>query len=190
MIVEFEQRDCNVELNCQRTFNTHIYETSSVDDNAKRNLSNYRQVQRVSPDDASGVRVNETIRVTFTTEQSSFYFAVQDETSCIIITRMIVFYRVCRRQTIRLISAPEVIAPITGRPVPYTADCASNAVSEDENARKLICSMGGIWTALGSGCRCAPGSGFVNETCSCEFIIQLRWGVVAKVYYQSKVFSL
>ena len=171
VMMELELQNCDTTLNCQRTFNTHAYETSSVNTAMARNVINYEQVTRVSPDVNTGARVNETVVVNFQTDQSSFYFAVQDETSCIALTRMIAFYYVCPSQIISLVSAPERIAPMTGAPpIPVTATCASNAETEDGSDPKLICSAGGIWTVLGSGCRCEPGSGFVNETCSCKSI--------------------
>ena len=167
VLIEFELRGCDVTLNCQRTFNTHLYETSSVNDTVRRNISNYRQVRRVSPDVTTGTTVNETIVLTFQTNEPTFYFAVEDETTCIVITRMILFYTVCPNQTIDLISAPETIAPPTGVTT-VTATCTSNAETEDGDDPKLVCSPEGTWTPLGSGCRCTPGSGFVNGSCSCE----------------------
>lgn len=165
VFLEFELRDCDITLNCQRTFNTYVYETSLVSDAVRSNISNYRQVRRVSPDITTGARVSETVIVNFETNQPIFYFAAEDETTCIIITRMIVFYTVCPNQTIDLISAPEIIAPTVGV-TEVIATCASNAVTEDDDDPKLVCSPGGTWTRLGSGCRCAPGSGFVNGSCS------------------------
>ena len=91
VMIELEQRGCDIPLNCQRTFNTHIYETSAENADAARNINNYRQVQRVSPDVTDGSKVNETIMVNFNTNHSSFYFTIQDETSCIVVTRLIVF---------------------------------------------------------------------------------------------------
>ena len=169
--IEFEQRDCDVTLNCQRTFNTHVYETSSINDSARRDTANYRQEQRVSPDDTTGERVIETVRVSFATNEPSFYFAVQDETSCIVITRLLVFYSVCPSQTFNLTSTPETIAPPTeAAPIPVTATCASNAVMEGDNFPKLICSTGGLWSIISnSDCRCASGFGPMNGTCSSEF---------------------
>ena len=53
--IELELRDCDVSLNYQRTFNTHVYETSSMNTTgARRNLNNYQQVRRVSPDVITG----------------------------------------------------------------------------------------------------------------------------------------
>ena len=165
--IEFELQNCDVTQNCQRTFNTYVYETSLTSDAARRNIQNYRQVRRVSPDITTGARVNATVVVTFQTNEPFFYFAVEDETTCIVITRMIVFYNICPNQIIDLVSAPEIIAPTIGF-AEVEAICASNAASEDGNAPRLVCSSEGTWTVLGSGCKCVPSSGFVNERCSCE----------------------
>ena len=170
--IEFELQNCDITLNYQRTFNTYVYEMSLASNAARRNLQNYRQVQRVSPGVATGARVNETVVVTFLTNEPIFYFAVEDETTCIVITRMIVFYIVCPNQIIDLVSAPEIIAPATGFTT-MDAICASNATPEDGDAPRLICSSDGTWSVLGSGCRCAPGSGFVNGSCSCELIFKI-----------------
>ena len=173
VMIEFELQNCDITLNCQRTFSTYIYETSIADNDVRRNISNYRQLRRVSPDITTGARVNETVVVNFQTNQPSFYFTVEDETSCIVITRMIVFYNVCPNQTIDLISAPEIIAPMSGV-ITVDATCASNAETEGDTDPKLVCSPEGTWTSLGSGCRCAPGSGFVNGSCSCELKLLMR----------------
>ena len=171
--IEFELRNCDVTLNCQRTFNTHVYETSLANDAARRNIQNYLQVTRVSPDITTGDRVNETVVVTFQTNEPFFYFAVEDETTCIVMTRMVIFYNVCPNQTFDLVSAPEIIAPATGF-AEVEGSCASNAETEDGDAPRLICSPDGTWTVLGSGCRCAPGSAFENGSCSRELKVVFK----------------
>lgn len=168
--IEFELQDCNVMLNCQRTFNTYVFETTSTDNATRRVITNYDQVQRVSPDMTSGQRVVENVTVNFQTDQPSFYFAVEDETSCLVITRLIVFYHVCPSQTVDFLTlATEIIAP-SAAPITVTATCLSSAVPESDNGPKLICSAGGLWSIItNSGCRCKPGFGFMNESCSSEF---------------------
>ena len=174
--IEFELRGCDTSLRCQRTFNTLIYETTSTDNAARRETTNYRQVTRVSPDVTTGARVTEVVLVDFETDEPSFYFAVQDETSCIVITRMIIFYSVCPSTTINLASAPETLAPPNGAsPIPVTAACVSTALVEEGNSPKLVCSPGGLWSEIGtSGCRCVPGLGFMNGVCSGKYNHQLR----------------
>ena len=179
VVIEFEQRGCDVTLNCQRTFNTHVYERSSEDDTLARNVTNYRQVQRVSPDDTTGNKVNETMNIDFSDEsqETAFYFAIQDETSCIIITRMIVFYHICQRQTFNLTHYPETIAPRFASnneavaPITVTTKCVDNAEAENGVSPLAFCSSGGLWsTQSGRSCRCMRG--FANQnggvSCTCK----------------------
>ena len=183
VLIEFELQNCDVTLNCRRIFNTYVYETSLATDAARRNLRNYRQVERstrVFPDVTTGARVNETVVVSFQANEPFFYFAIEDETTCIVITRIIVFYNVCPNQIIDLIFAPEIIAPTLGF-ITMDASCASNATPEDGNAPKLNCSSEGTWSVLGSGCRCAPGSVLVNGSCSCELKIVSKIAFIGAV---------
>ena len=150
--IEFEMHHCDITLNCQRTFNTHIYETSTENASAARNINNYGQVQRVSPDVADGSRVNETITINFYTSHSAFYFAIQDETSCLIITRMIVFYHICPQQTVNLINYPETFAPpfnvLQTSFILVTVYCVENSEPQNGRALLLICSVSGIWSLI------------------------------------------
>ena len=160
ILIEYELRNCDTTLRCQRTFNTHVYETSSENANGRSNLRNYRQVRRISPDNTSGQKVNETVTVTFNTNNSSFYFAIEDETTCIVVNRVIVFYSVCPSQMLDRISYPETIAPVAGTgALTITAACVDNAEPVNDIAPKLICSAGGIWSALSvAECRCVRGA--------------------------------
>ena len=167
--IEFELRNCDVTLNCQRTFNTHVYETSVENATAARNIINYRQVRRVSPDITTGARVNETIVVDFNTNHSSFYFAIQDETTCIAITRLIVFYHICPGTTIGLSHVPETIASVRiFLPVVVEGHCTENARTDDGSSPKFFCSLYGVWTSIGGGCHCVPGYAYnrVNGECT------------------------
>ena len=163
VLIQFEMQGCDVTLKCQHTFNTHIYETSLPDSDEARNIKNYRQVERISPDDTSGVRVNETVDVNFSTEFTSFYFAIQDETSCIVITRMIIFYHVCPSETADLVLRPQTVAPIVTRqslPISVKALCVENAspINMLDGAPTLKCNEGGLWSSVPSlGCQCDLG---------------------------------
>ena len=168
-MIEFEQRNCDITLNCQRTFNTHVYETSTENASAARNISNYRQVQRVSPD-VTSERVNETVMIGFSTDHSFFYFAIEDETTCIVITRLIVFYYICPKQTADLIIYPETLAPSGNQAaIPLTsvtANCVASAEPENGLAPLLSCLSEGIWSLVPTaGCRCIAGYFQSNETC-------------------------
>ena len=175
--IEFELQGCDVTMNCQRNFSTHIYETPSVNSDTKVNITKYRRIRRVLPADASGSKVNETITINFTTDHSSFYFAIQDETTCMVITRLIIFYTLCPAQTANLIRYPETVAdsrsnfqPEGEFKVPHiSALCIENARPENGVAPMIsACAEGGIWGSVvqGAGCLCVPGYFGDNETCT------------------------
>ena len=166
VMIEFEMRDCSSSSNCQQYFNTHVYETSSVSSAGARNLNNYRQVQRVSSNVLNGSRANKTISILFNTDHSSFYFAIQDETTCIAVTRVIMFYHICTSQTANLINYPESIPEFRGEP-PVNASCVQNAEPENELTPNVICSENGTWSFVpGAGCRCVPG--YISEDHLCR----------------------
>ena len=65
VLVEFELRGCT-DLRCQRIFFVSKYETSTEDNTAARELSNYQLVTGVATDGVTGqTRQNRTIEVDF-----------------------------------------------------------------------------------------------------------------------------
>ena len=161
--IEFELQNCDITLNCQRTFNTHIYEISFESATGARDTANYRQVDRISPDITTGARVNETIDLNFSTDHSSFYFAIQDETACMVVTRLMIFYYVCPEDITDLVIRPETIAPPISRessPHRVTAKCVANASPVvDEITRPVVdCAERGAWYSQDElGCSCDHG---------------------------------
>ena len=170
VLIEFELQTCT-DLRCQRTFSVYIYETS--EDANRRDISRYRQIERVSANNIDGTLVNETVTVNFNTSNSSFYLAIRDETTCIIISRLIVFYGICPRQLQDKVVFPETIAPVVGAsPVPINAMCIENAEPVGDSRTTLICKGsqdGGRWTVLTTGeCRCERGAFLADGECMCK----------------------
>ena len=159
--VEFQQRGCE-DLRCQRTFLLNVFETDLVDNITAATVSNYRLISRIAPADDSGQTIqNQTKELNFQTDEDGFYLAITDETSCIAVTRVIVFYNVCPGETETLVVRPETLAPPIGRlstPRQITAECVAGASPENGVAAKLTCAQGGVWSSVsGSGCHCNPG---------------------------------
>ena len=91
--VDFIMNTCDVDNNCRRSFAIHKYETSTINTTAARNLSKYEFVDQIVPRDGSGsVRENGSVNINFATEATGFYLGIQDETTCILINRVLVFY--------------------------------------------------------------------------------------------------
>ena len=157
--VDFIISTCDIGNNCRRSFAIHKYETSTINTTAARTLSNYEFVGQIVPRDGSGtVRENGSVNINFATEATGFYLGIQDETSCIVIHRVLVFYYVCPAVTSDLIARPQTIAPIIGaRQV--VGQCVENAHPESGVGPRFICSQSGIWSVnIGTVCVC--GSGF------------------------------
>ena len=164
--VDFLMNTCDIENNCRRSFAIHKYETSTINTTAARNLSNYELVGRIVPRDGSGsVRENGSVNINFATEATGFYLGIQDETSCIVIHRVLVFYYVCPAVASGLITRSETIAPIIGARtlVQVVGACVENAHPERGIGPRFMCSQNGVWS-LNICNRCVCGSGFQSSS--------------------------
>ena len=178
MQVEFELTGCT-DLMCQRTFVLNEYETSTENSRAARDTRNYQLVTRVATEDDTGLtRQNQTREINFESEESGFYVALVDESTCVAVTRIIVFYNVCPGGNEELVMRPETIAPIVERvstPFEVTAECVAGASPDNGDAAvRLNCNQGGTWTTIpGSGCSCNPGLSTSDDGRSCmgKFVI-------------------
>ena len=160
--VDFQLNSCTQMNNCGRSFSIHKYETSNVNATAARNLSNYEFVPpRITPTDGSGdVRENSSVQINFATAATGCYLGIRDETSCILVHRVLVLYYVCPAETSDLITRPEVIAPFIGNsaPIVVNGQCVENSSSENGIGPRLTCSQNGVWGGLGgAGCVCDTG---------------------------------
>ena len=174
--LEYELQGCEESLQCQRLFEVHKYETSSVDTTGARNTSNYELVTSFAPTVASGQnRQNETNTIEFDTETlpTSFYLAIRDVTSCILISRMLIFYTVCPSETSDLSIRTETIAPIDSTLLQISTQCVPNAGIENNGGSSQsisVCSQGGVWTTLPNNeCTCNPGFLTVGQECIGEY---------------------
>ena len=165
--VDFIMNSCDIQNNCRRSFAIHKYETSTINTTAARNLSNYEFVGQIVPRDGSdSVRENGSVNINFDTEAAGFYLGIQDETTCIFIHRVLVFYYVCHAVTSDLMTRPETIAPIIGGTTPparMIGQCVENARPESGTGPRFMCSQRGVWSSnIGTGCLC--GSGFQSSS--------------------------
>ena len=155
--VDFVINTCNIDNDCRRSFAIQKYETSTINTIAARNLSNYEFVGQIVPRDGSGsVRENKSVELNFATEATGFYLGIQDDTSCISIHRVLVFYYVCPAVTSDLIARPETIAPISGASQ-VVGQCVENASPQSGAGPLFICSPSGVWSSTGTGCVCGLG---------------------------------
>jgi len=160
--VDLLLNSCMESNTCGQTCSIHKYETSTINATAARNLSNYEFVPpQISPSDGSGdARENMSIQIDFTTAATGFYMGIQDETSCVSVHRVLVFYYVCPAETSDLITRPERIAPFIGNSAALLVDgqCVENSSPENGMRLRLTCSQNGVWGGIdGAGCACDTG---------------------------------
>ena len=159
-----------------------IYETSTENSTIARETDNYRLVSRVDSDDDTGqTSQNQTRETDFNTAAEGFYIAIRDETTCIVLQRLIVFYNVCPGGPGNLVMRPETIAPPVDRmsqPLEVTAQCVEGASPDGEGEVRLNCNQGGVWNAIpGSGCSCDLGFNTSADRRSCIGILhQVMYG--------------
>ncbi len=162
VMVEF-QYNCDDPL-CEITLGLYKYETSSILQlNLRRDTSQYQlETFLVRFQDAQQNRQNRTLEINFNTDQTGFYLAFRDGTTCIEITRVIVFYNVCPGGAGQFVIRPELIAPKIDRfktnPITVPVNCIERASTENVVTAMLSCTQGGIWTIpSGRECHCFPG---------------------------------
>ena len=172
--VDFIMNTCDILNNCRRSFAIQKYETSTINTTAAINLSNYQFVGQIVPRDGSGTaRENGSVNINFATdsEATGFYLGIQDETSCLVIHRVLVFYYVCPAVTSDLITRPETIAPIIGGTAPpaqVVGQCVENASPESGAGPRFVCSQNGVWSLnIGTGCVCDTGFQSSSNNRSC-----------------------
>ena len=173
VIIEYELVGCT-SLQCQRTFVVNAYETSTEDNSIAADIDNtdYRLVDRIATDDDTGqTRQNRTVDLDLSGNADGLYLAIRDETTCIMITRMLVFYSVCPGGAVDFVMRPETLAPIVMRnPIPLRVDaeCVAGASPENGEGAILNCNQGGTWTVIpGAGCQCNPGFMAAQNGTSC-----------------------
>ena len=169
---------CDILNNCSQSFAIYKYETSTINTTSARNLNNYEFVGRIVPRDGSGtVRENGSVNINFDTEETGFYLGIQDETTCIVIHRVLVFYYVCPAVTSDLITRPETTAPIIGGTAPpaqVVGQCVENASPENGVHPGLTCSQRGVWSVnIGTACVCNPGFQSTSDGRSCEGMLSV-----------------
>ena len=171
VIVEYEFSNCEIIMNCARTFSVWKYDNSTVDATLARDISKYTQVAAIAPEDTTGsVRQNGTVEIDFSGNETGFYLAIRDEDSCLLIHRVLVFYYVCPAITENLIIHPETLAPpISPTSEPINVDggrCVPNASSAVGSNPVLTCSQGGIWSVI-VNCTCDPGFSMNADGTAC-----------------------
>ena len=157
---------CDESRLCRQTFDVYKWQTSTTNEIAARNTNNYEQVDRVSPQLSDGTESSiESLDIDLDAE-SGFYLAVVDLSTCIIISRILVFYYVCPAETSQLITRPEVIQAISPD-VTIDGECVENSSTQSGLMPLLSCDDEGQWKVL-IPCHCNPGYELVDGQQQCS----------------------
>ena len=163
VIAQFEGtiNGCDISRQCRQSFEVHKWQTSTIDRSAAANTDNYVRVDRVSPEFTSGIMsFVEYVDIALNAEDG-FYLAVVDRSTCIDLTRLLVFYHVCPEETSELIFRPEAL----GSQVSVTGECVENSSTMSGAAPVLSCSDRGEWHVIIS-CLCNPGYEKSQDQCT------------------------
>ncbi len=172
--IEYQQSTCPKvgSTRCRRTFELLKYEISAVNPVAATNTSHYVAIRTLTTQ-VSGASTKSIENFGFNTDETGFYLAIRDPGTCILISRLIVFYYTCPGETVNLMVRPETIAPMVGSGIQLNvnASCFQNSSPVGERS-SLICLESGNWVVASSG-RCECKIGFVptidRGNCLCKY---------------------
>ena len=90
---------CDISRQCSQSFEVHKWLTSTIDSSAAANTDNYIRVDRLSPDFTDGIMSFVEYLDIEVDAEDGFYLAVVDRRTCMVLTRLLVFYHVCPEET-------------------------------------------------------------------------------------------
>ena len=170
--VEFElNNNCRFFSSPQCTFEVYEWQTSTIDQTAAANTTNYIRIGQIFLD-GSVPNSMEVFDVELDDDEDGFYLALFDFGSvCTSFEKILVFYYVCPEETSELISRPEAIdsESIEGTPS-VEGECVENSSTESGADPLLICGAGGQWQVI-KPCLCSPGYQLnsTQDQCSGKF---------------------
>ncbi len=167
--IQFQTDSCTG--SCHNYFILQVWETSVLNKNSARIISNYRKVKTIAfTMDANNIMITSYATINFENPiATGFYMAIVDMNTCIVLTRVVVFYYVCPAMVKNLIKYPETFSSMN-LSVLVHGSCVEGSSGEfQERNPQLTCQPGGSWEDVqsGYGCRCDHGFRHHEETEQC-----------------------
>ena len=106
------------------------------------------------------VSVVDSFCFTVNRRDAGFYLAIRDETSCILLSRMIVYRRQCAAQQVGLLQYPETASSPSGTRT-VRAQCVENSLPV--SSLNVQCRNDGLWAESTARCQCRDGYRQVGE---------------------------
>jgi hypothetical protein len=152
--IQFEMHNCG--CHCQNSVIMYLYENLITTVGELRMPPTH--IVRLTPLHLDGRTINLTTDIRFLTNTPGFHIAIKDESSCMVLKRMIVFFHICPRGHGDLVMRDEVLAPAIqriSRPLVIEGRCVEGASPVSGDVVILHCNQGGVWSAIpGYGCTC------------------------------------
>ena len=155
---------------CATSVRIRIFETNETDELGRNNTSNYNgnvaSLEHIM--DQNLVQSLELEQIPISGDYTGLYFAVVDVPpgTCVIISRLALYYYVCPEQVVNLVKYPETISPnlLSESDVLLEPKCVDNAefaYGDDQ----LKCSRRGRWETNNRICNCMQGHYFWSDSC-------------------------
>ena len=148
---------CRERQGCKQRFNLLHYMTNSqrlrsTEGDGSMNTQNY--VNFAVPVGVSSVNNNNTYTFTLPPSSTGFYIALQDNGSCIALSRLRVYRNNCQSRQVGLVLYPDAPAPVSGS-VNIDISCVANAVVSGSS--RVTCGSDGTWGSQNPVCQCRLG---------------------------------
>ena len=125
--------------------------------NARRNYEMYTNTSSYIPLKRICIRHSQTVTVqiyfNLTHHETGFYIALRDPSSCISVSRVLVFRYECHKKQDHLVIFPQTAAP-ADESIYINTICVSNA--SNITSLEVKCSKDGVWSGTPE-CYCLPG---------------------------------
>ena len=176
--VDFVLDDCLKVMGCIQTFSIYKYDTANLNPTKGINIDLYQFIARISANSESTAgNIDAEQYEDVELGSGGLYLAVRDQSACLIINRLLVFYYVCPENVTGLIRLPLTIAPPVGQTLdPLQGECVENAVPVGGTPPLIECQSGGIWRIISTGSQeCACNVGYtLGSTGDCEGTVLLQ----------------
>ena len=148
---------CNTQFKLYR-YITNSQQLPSITGSGFMTKNNYASSFGTATPAATGARYTETHRFTLQPLQTSFYIAIEDTGTCVIVSRLLVYRHNCKSMQNKLVLYPETPAPVSGSsndPTDIDITCVPNATVC--GSPQVTCDSDGMWGPQNPRCECNGG---------------------------------
>jgi hypothetical protein len=150
---------------CPTSFRVFILQTDTVNETLRNDISSYTftgiRLFHLSESSQTISSASHGIDIS----SSGFYLAIVDDGSCVVMSRLVIYYNICPGQVNNSIIYPETVAPTDTINIErmVTGSCIDNASPTSD--LQLTCRLSGLWVTNTKSCTCNPGYEFINTYC-------------------------